>query len=220
MARHEDMHDVEMDEREELPTSIVAAAQSRLRRSWPLAAGLVAVLLGGLAVTQVVLDARERARLARLAQVPGVLQPLDASVGVLWTTDDQATPGALDGSASVGDLSVGGYVDEAGERTVRAVRTRTGEVAWSTVVGVADPAARLRGTGYAPACSANDPADVPRQVVCLVTDSAYVASTDGPRTPVPATFARLVVIDPSTGKQRAQRDVPTSPDGAPRRAST
>lgn len=92
-----------------------------------------------------VLDARERARLAHLAQVPGVVQPLDASVGAFWTTGDEVTSGTLIGSASVGDLSVGGHLDETGERTVQAVRTRTGEVVWSTVVGVADPAARSRG---------------------------------------------------------------------------
>ena len=87
MARHEDMHDVEMDEREELPTSIVAAAHSRLRRSWPLAAGLVAVLLGGLAITQTVVDARERARLSRVRTVPGVVRELNASVQELWRSD-------------------------------------------------------------------------------------------------------------------------------------
>jgi outer membrane protein assembly factor BamB len=177
------------------------------RRRWALA--VAALLVVGLLGTQAVLDARERVHLAHLATIPGVLAPVDASVGTLWSSDDWATLSALYGSA-VGDMNVGGHIDEAGERTVRAVRARTGEVVWSTVLGAADPAAQARARGLGPSCSTGEEVGVPRQVVCLVTDAAYVGSTDGPPTPVAATFARLVVLDPATGEQQVQRDMPAS----------
>ncbi|MGV8977919.1 MAG: PQQ-binding-like beta-propeller repeat protein [Cellulomonas sp.] len=215
----EDMQPVELAEEwtdatgSEAPTDPAVDPGHRWTRGRRRAAAVAALVVVGLVTAQVVIDAREHAHLAHLAEVPGVLRPLDPSVRALWTTDDDVTLGDLFGAAPVGDLSVGGHIDRVGERTVRAVRALTGEIVWSTVVAVADPAAQARGTGVGPSCSANDPADSPRLVVCLVTDAAYVASTDGPQTPVPATFARLVVIDPSTGEQRAQRDVPTTSAG-------
>src|SRR5659263_514620 len=102
------------------------------RRRWALA--VAATLVVGLVGTQ------------------GVLAPLDASIGMLWSSADLATISAVYGRA-VGDLRIGAYIDEAGERTVRGVRTRTGEVVWSTVLGAADPAAQSRGTGSAPSVS-------------------------------------------------------------------
>jgi outer membrane protein assembly factor BamB len=177
------------------------------RRRWALA--VAPLLVVGLLGTQAVLDARERVHLAHLATIPGVLAPVDASIGTLWSSTDWSTLSALAGRA-VGDLSIGAYIDEAGERTVRAVRTRTGEVVWSTVLGAADPAARSRGTGSTPSCAIDEGAEAPSQVVCLVSDAALLGNADGPPTPVAATFARLVVLDPSTGEQLAQHDEPVS----------
>jgi len=189
------------------PTDPALARRWARRRRWALA--VAATLVVGLLGTQAVLDARERARLAHLATIPGVLAPVDASIRPLWSSADWATISALYGRA-VGDLSIGAYIDEAGERTVRGVRTRTGEVVWSTVVGAADPAAQSRGTGSAPSCSIDEGAEAPSQVVCLVNDAALVGNTDAPSTPVAATFARLVVLDPLTGEQLAQHDEPAS----------
>src|SRR5450830_22513 len=175
-------------------------------RRWALA--VLAALVVGLVSTQMVLDARERARLAHLATVPGVLAPLDASVGALWSTDDGATLSALDGG-SVGDLRVGGYVDELGQRSVRAVRTRTGQVVWSTVLN-GPLATGPQAFGGAPLCSMNDQAETPRRLLCLVNNGMSELSADGHRSTTASTSARLVALDPATGEQQAQRDVPAS----------
>src|SRR4051794_39102456 len=60
-----------------------APAPPRRGRWWwaVLPVGLVAVLV----VVQAVADARERAALAGLADLPGVVSPVEASVGVRWS---------------------------------------------------------------------------------------------------------------------------------------
>ena len=174
------------------------------RRRWALA--VATILVVGLVATQAVLDARERADVARLATVPGVLAPVDASIRTLWSSSDWSTIYSLAGGA-FGDLSIGGHIDDAGERTARAVRTRTGEQVWTTVLSAADPAARARGARSGPACSVDEPAS---QVVCLVSDAARLDNAYGSLAPVPATFARLVVLDASTGRLVAQHDEPVT----------
>src|SRR5450830_675384 len=69
-------------------TDPAAARRWARRRRWALA--VAATLVVGLVGTQVVLDARERAHLAHLATVPGVLAPVDKSIGTLWSTADAA----------------------------------------------------------------------------------------------------------------------------------
>src|SRR5450759_2267514 len=175
-------------------------------RRWALA--VLAALVVGLVSTQMVLDARERARLAHLATIPRVLAPLDASVSALWSTDDGATLSALSGR-SVGDHRVGGYVDELGRRSARAVSARTGQVVWSTVLS--GTAATQPGTfGGAPLCSMTDRTVTPRRLLCLVNNGVSELSADGHRSTTPSTSARLVALDPATGEQQAQRDVPAS----------
>ncbi len=203
MARHEDMHDVEMDEREELPTSIVAAAQSRLRRSWPLAAGLVAVLLGGLVVTQTVFDARERARLSRVRALPGVVGELDASVHELWRSDSGESS-AVTGGVLLADRFIGGRLDADGSQSVEALDARTGATAWSLAVSRADPTT--------PADVARPPQCLSAQgvVVCLVADDyAPLVGTIAPTASAPQR-ARVVVVDPRTGTLFAERETPSS----------
>ncbi|HEX5332085.1 MAG TPA: PQQ-binding-like beta-propeller repeat protein [Cellulomonas sp.] len=186
------------------PTGPAATRRWGRRRRWALA--VAATLVVGLVGTQAVLDARERVHLARLATVPGVLAPVDASIRTLWSSSDWSTIYSLAGG-TFGDLSIGAYIDDAGVRTARAVRTRTGEVVWTTVLSAADPVARSRGARSGPACSVDERA---AQVVCLVSDAARLDNADGSLTPVPATFARLVVLDPLTGRLVAQHDEPVS----------
>lgn len=203
MARPEDMHDVEMDEREELATSIVAAAASRLRRSWPLAAGLVAVLLGGLAITQTVVDARERARLSRVRTVPGVVRELNASVQELWRSD-AGESSAVGGGVLLADRFIGGRLDAGGSQSVEALDARTGAAAWSLAVSGADPTT--------PADVAHPPKCLSAQgvVVCLVDDDyAPLVGTIAPTSSAPQR-ARVVVVDPRTGTLISERDTPAS----------
>ncbi|MGV8977921.1 MAG: PQQ-binding-like beta-propeller repeat protein [Cellulomonas sp.] len=203
MARPEDMHDVEMDEQTELPTSIVAAGPSRLRRWWPLTAGVVAVLLGGLAATQTVVDARERSRLIRVRTVPGVVRELSASVHELWRSD-AGESSAVAGGVLLADRFIGGRLDADGSQSVEALDSRTGATAWSLAVSGADP---------------TTPADVTRPpqcmsaqgvVVCLVVDEyAPLTGTIAPTSTAPRR-ARVVVVDPLTGTLLAERDAASS----------
>ncbi|PVU83336.1 hypothetical protein DDP54_10405 [Cellulomonas sp. WB94] len=188
------------------PIAPAATGRRGRRRYWTL--GVTTTIAVALLGAQGVIDARERANLARLAAVPGVLAPVDASIGVLWSTTDWLTVYSLAGGA-FRDLSIGAYIDDEGTRGARAVRTRTGEVVWSTVLSVAIPPVRPRGVHSAPACSVDDDAESP-QVVCLVSDAARLDNADGTVTPVPATFARLVVLEPSTGEKVAQHSEPLS----------
>ena len=203
MARHEDMHDVEMDEREELPTSIVAASQPSLRRSWPVAAGLVAVLLGGLAITQTVVDARERARVTRVRTLPGVVGELTASVHELWRSDSGESS-AVTGGVLLADRFIGGRLNADGSQSVEALDARTGATAWSLAVSSADPTT--------PADAARPPKCLSAQgvVVCLVVDDyAPLIGTIAPMSLAPQR-ARVVVVDPRTGTLLAERETPTS----------
>ncbi|PVU83338.1 hypothetical protein DDP54_10415 [Cellulomonas sp. WB94] len=203
MARHEDMHDVEMDEREELPTSNLAVAQARLRRSWPLAAGAVAVLLGGLAVTQTVFDARERARLSGDRALPGVVRELSASIHELWRSDAGASS-AVTGGVLLADRFIGGRLDADGSQAVEALSAQTGATAWSLPVSSADPTT--------PADAARPPECVSAQgvVVCLVLDEyAPLTGTIAPTSSAPQR-ARVVVVDPRTGSLIAERATPPS----------
>ncbi|HEX5332084.1 MAG TPA: PQQ-binding-like beta-propeller repeat protein [Cellulomonas sp.] len=203
MARHEDMHDVEMDEIEALPTSNLAAARARLRRSWPLAAGLVAVLLGGLAVTQTVFDARERARLSRVRALPGVVRELDASVHELWRSD-AGESSAVTGGALLADRFVGGRLDADGSQSVEALAAQTGATAWSLPVSDADPTT--------PADAARPPQCLAAQglAVCLVLDDyAPLTGTIAPTSTAPRR-ARVVVVDPRTGTLVAEREAASS----------
>jgi len=177
--------------------------RTRRRRRLLIAAATLAV---GLVGTQVILDTLERAQLARLAAVPGVLAPVDESIHTLWSSSDWGTIYSV-GAGAFGDLGIGGHLDDAGERTARAVRSRTGEVVWTTVLRPAEPTAPALGTPSAPSCTVD--AGAP-QVVCLVSDAARLDTSDGSVTAVPATFARLVVLDPTTGAVIAQHDEPIS----------
>lgn len=125
------------------------------RRRWALA--VAATLVVGLVGAQAVPDARERAHFAHLSTIPSVLAPLDASVRTLWSTDDESKIALLYG-APAGDLRIGAFIDPAGERSVQAIRARTGERAWSTALSSADSAAQARGTGTRPSCSLTGPA--------------------------------------------------------------
>lgn len=203
MARHEDMHDVEMDELEALPTSNLAAAQARLRRSWPIAAGLVAVLLGGLAVTQTVFDARERARLTRVRALPGVVRELDASIHELWRSD-ASTSTAVTGGVLLAGRFIGGRLDADGSQAVEALDAQTGANAWSLAVSDAAPTTPT-DAARAPECRAAQ-----GLAVCLVLDDyGPQTGTIAPTSTAPGR-ARVVVVDPRTGALVAERDAASS----------
>lgn len=111
------------------PERPAAARRPRARLPWLLAAAGVVVAL---VTAQLVLDARERARLAGLADVPGVLAPLDGPPRTLWTVaaDAEGDQPSWPTEPVAGTTVVVRRV--AGDRTVRGMDARTGEVRWST----------------------------------------------------------------------------------------
>ncbi|MBB2925302.1 PQQ-binding-like beta-propeller repeat protein [Cellulomonas cellasea] len=186
------------------------------RPSWlrprTLVAGVL-VVAAGLAGTQAMLDARERAAYARFADVPGVVAPLSPDLGVLWRPDAEQTDVLWSGLQDAGGLSVGARFDEAGAPSAVALDPRTGDVAWSVPLGDADPV--LAETLILPRV----PCDVSDDglLACLV-GSAYGPATPGEGSveggepaPVPGR-AELVVLDASDGAvvRRAPEEVGTT----------
>ena len=116
-----------------------ATAAQRARRWWPLAVGVVAVLV----VTQATLTTRERSHLSRIQALPNVLRTIDASVTEQWRRD---LPGSIElvTSATVVDGQwVGAGVAHDGTRTIQAIDPRTGATTWSTTLAGTDPVASI-----------------------------------------------------------------------------
>lgn len=187
------------------------AARSR-RAWWWLAVPVVAVL--ALVAGQVVTDLRERAALAELRAVRGVVAPVDGTLDATWTTPPGAT---LTGAVRAGPLLVVARVTGDHGVLVEGLGTTTGEPAWSREV-VAPRAAwsPVARPDVVPCVvlqddadgARTDPAALPRAVACLVTDGGWDV-VDTVARYVPATSSRLLVLDPADGGVRAEHDVPT-----------
>jgi outer membrane protein assembly factor BamB len=180
-----------------------ATAAQRARRWWPLAVGVVAVLV----VTQATLTTRERSHLSRIQALPNVLRTIDASVTEQWRRD---LPGSIElvASATVVDRQwVGAGVAHDGTRTIQAIDPRTGATTWSTTLAGTDPVA----TGAqiaAPTCGLARPtgtaSDSPTLVCLVLADYSAPGGTGSPTSPEPGS-ARIVVVDPTTGAITAER---------------
>lgn len=159
----------------------------RHRRGLRLLAVAVVVLVGALAAGQAVLDTRERAHVAALRQVPGVLEPLD-DPHLLWSTTwrDPVTSGTR-----VADLVVSGVVDEDGVVTLTGTALRTGAARWTVRVTLpVEHRAALRRADDERALQCQPlgaPRALPTSAACLVGARRWLSS---PRQP-----ARLVVVD-------------------------
>ena len=99
MRRRMGMETVELVERDDVPPRPDAPDDvdpRRRSRRWLLVPVLVvAVALVGV---QVVVEARERAAVEALAQVEGVVRPVDEDVRILWTLERRHPVGALVGA--------------------------------------------------------------------------------------------------------------------------
>ncbi|KGM00663.1 PQQ-binding-like beta-propeller repeat protein, partial [Cellulomonas cellasea] len=185
------------------------------RPSWlrprTLVAGVL-VVVAGLAGTQAVLDARERAADARFADVPGVVAPLSPDLGVLWRPRPEQMDVLWSGLQEAGGLGVGARFDESGAPSAVALDPRTGDIVWSVPLGDADPV--LADTLILPRV----PCDVSDGLLVCLVGSAYGPATpregsvegDEPA-PVPGR-AELVVLDASDGAvvRRAPEEVGTT----------
>lgn len=179
-----------------------AAAPRRVRTRTVVAAGVV--LVAALAGTQAVLDARERAEVARYAEVPGVLPAFGDGLEVGWE------PGLGDvltmwTGAEVGGLSLGARFEDSGAQTAVALDPATGDVRWSTPLQgpeelLVDAETRLQGIPC-DASAGEEPVLVcvvgSRYVRPSVPPESYGGDTSLP-TPVPQD-TELVVLDAATG---------------------
>jgi outer membrane protein assembly factor BamB len=178
-----------------------AADRRRRRRRavlrwWPL--GLVAVAAG--VGSQVLLDARERARVAAAREVPGVVGYDVRPDLTAHPSDPAALPGA---GVAVGDLRVEGAEAVPGEpRAVVGLDARSGDEVWRTEVEDAVRAAELTTT-FPAWCSAGEPPV--DQVVCLVQDRPSTDLGDGSWQTEPPVRSRLLTLDPRTGAVTGER---------------
>jgi outer membrane protein assembly factor BamB len=171
----------------------------RVSRWWLLVPALVVALLA----VQVVVDVRERAAVAALAQVEGVVRPVDDDVRILWTME----PGVqwVPWSAPTGGVLVGLHRDSDGSQALVAVDELTGERRWTTPLPDAHANHADEGLSPVGGCAA-DPQDAGR-IVCLVTD-AYLAFRQTENVLVPSQESRIVVADRADGAVLAEHDVP------------
>ena len=140
------MHEVELVEAADEPRTPARPGPSTkgiqprswVRRRAPWLVTAAALVVGSLAVTQLVLDHREDARVAALAGIPGVLPPVDESIGVLWRADAELAP-VIRSGALVDGVLVGGMQDPAGAAVIVGLDPATGEVAWRTPVDLPTP---------------------------------------------------------------------------------
>lgn len=172
--------------RPRVPTP-VAEVRRRRRRWWWLGA-VAAVAVVALVGSQSVLDARQRAELARFASVPGVVAPVGPGVRVAWRVPDALGGLVTDGLVADGAFVGLGVADD-GSQSLVAVDERTGDVRWSTSASGPDPTSALadgdRGRGRC-ALAAGD------RLVCLVGGGA----------------ARVVVVDARDGRVVADHPAP------------
>lgn len=196
-----DVGDPVLVELEEDPGARPGARAGRAHgRRWvALPAVLVAVLVAGLVVGQVVTDARERARVAAVADLPDVLDPLPRAPGVAWRLDADATGDV----AVVGTALVEGRVADDGAVSVTARDVRTGDVRWTVpLLDAPSTPARPGTTRYGVGCA--DGPGLPGRVVCLAHDATAVRAPDGDASTArgaPATGGSVVVVDTATGAE-------------------
>ena len=161
---------------------------------------VVAVALVGV---QVVVELRDRAAVAALAQVPGVVRPVDEDVRILWTVE----PGTqwVVWSGPTGGAHVGLQRTSDGSQALIAVDELTGERRWTTPLPDAHADHAQEGFSPVGGCAA-EPEDSGR-IVCLVTD-AYLAFRQTENVLVPSEVSRIVVADRTDGSIVAEHEVP------------
>ncbi|GAA3794959.1 hypothetical protein CSO01_24440 [Cellulomonas soli] len=193
---------------------------TRTRRLRRMALGTVAVLVVGLVATQAVVDARERSRVARFADVPGVLAPLSPDAQVLWRLDPSTEPLFATWSVpvSVGDVLLGGALDDDGTVTLGALDPDTGAELWTQQLPL--PGGRQLPTSVVPGwvgCaprSSPDPqveASLTGTAACVVenpTAEFRLLDDDGAAQEVAVPTSTLLSIDAGTGEVIERLDLP------------
>lgn len=147
------------------------------RGLWWLAAALV-VVLAGLALAQLAIDAHRRAVVADARARGAALAPLSDGLDVLWRTSDARQRSAVLG-VRLDRLLVAAPVQDDGSVAVTATDPATGAQVWSTTVSPADDdrAAALAADAIASAAHCLATPDR-AAVACLVDGIRWQAAAD------------------------------------------
>lgn len=143
-----------------------AAARGWVRRHLRLVVPAVlgaAVLLVG---AQALLDARERARVEALADVRGVLRPVDPDLGVRWAAGAEDAR-VVESGVLVDGLVVGAAPLPSAQVQVRALDERTGALRWTRELDLPTP------------LMTPDAADPATWTVCTTAGTPARAGADG-----------------------------------------
>lgn len=201
MRRRVGMAAVELVEPDDTPGPPVEQGSQRRSRRWLLVPALAVAAV--LVAVQVVVGVRERAAVAALAQVDGVVRPVDEDVRILWTLDRRTA--WVPWSGTSGDGLVGLQRASDGSQALVAVDERTGEARWTTpLVGAHTVERTDDGIDHVGGCVVEPGGG---HVACLVTD-AYLAFRETENVLVPSALSWLVVADLADGSVVADRDVP------------
>ena len=171
-------------------------------REVAVAAVVAALAVGG---TSLVSERRDSERLAALADVPGVLRPLEAPVGEQWRSGDRLWPDVT----HVAGLLIGVTDVRFGvnELAAVAIDATTGAVRWRTQVVPASSAPAACASCVAPEAPPGTAEDE-RLLVCLAVDRLEPSPQDL-SVMVPAD-ARVLVLRASTGEVLSERVVDPS----------
>lgn len=167
---------------------------------------LVALLVaGGLVVGQLVLVARDRARMAAWADLPGVVEPVGDEITVEWTMGRELAYSVVASSDATGRLVATPLADD-GSADVVAVDVATGRELWRRQVLPADARRGAAAERYAspPMCRTDTGVTI---VACLLSDGYDYTDADGALVRIPATWMRLAVLDVATGERLLDRAV-------------
>lgn len=175
------------------------------RRWWPVPVLAVAALVAA----QLVVDARERDRVAARQEVPGVLRSVEPALAPTRTLRDDRFDLSLTGITVAGDLRIALATGSWGDARALVALGPDGEPAWRASLdpptGGTTPPASLQF----PACAAG-PGEAAPELRCLVVDrDSSDALEDASGWPVDTPVgARLLTLDAATGATTASRAVP------------
>ena len=194
------MRDVELDE--SVPAEVSPTPAPHRRHWWVV--GVAGALVVGALTVQLVSAARERGAVARLAEVSGVLAPVDGSLPVAWASD--SIDDTVWNVIRVGGAIVGPTVDDDGSQHLVAHDLSTGAVRWTTRLYGPDEARALaeaqRASSPAQCVPTTDTPDA-SLVACLVSDGFVAYGYEGSST-VPATETFVRVVDVADGHTVAE----------------
>jgi outer membrane protein assembly factor BamB len=199
------MQEVELLDGEELDGPVDAAAGVRpdRRRRWR---AVLAVALGVVALVgvQQVVDARDRAAWARVADLDGVARSLGDTLEV--STPDAQMLRELDDASRVGVPLAQVVVAADGSQSVMPTFVDDGHPSWSTPVLGPDPDRASAEGGVVGASTCAQAADAKDTAVCMVSDGYFVFSSDGDGggEQVDASVTKIVVVQTARGEILAE----------------